>query len=171
MSKSRELVAWDTCVIIDAIQGPRNATLKKKYEKIEPYLNKGKNGHLQVVVSEISVIECSYLKELGDDGITISEQQKLIASWFDSPFIVRVPLQPAITKIAIGLARTHRLSAADALVLATAVYKQAPVLHTGDGSRRKSGKKLLPLDGKIDGLRISQPNPDEGTLFEDMDEN
>lgn len=159
MAKKTKVIAWDTCVIIDAIQQSGD-----KWEKIAPIIQEAESGNLSIVVSEISIIECSHLKESTKSSV---EQHKLIDEWFESPFIVRRGFHQGITKLAVSLARDHHLSAADAIVLATAIKNNVSVLHTGAGTGRKSGKKLLPLSGQVGNplLTISEPNPTQLALF------
>jgi len=126
-------------------------------------LEEAYKGDLKIVISEISLIECSHLKDVCS-GASRNEQHRLIDEWFDSPFLVRRSIVPAITRSAMKLAREHDLGAADAIVLATALKDRVPELHTGDGSGRKKGRKLLPLSEIVGGdptLRICEPTPSQ----------
>lgn len=164
MPNKPEIVAWDTCVIIDALQKS-----KGRWEKIAPFIEDAEKDRLRIIVSEISVVECSHLKE---SSAPLEEQHKLIDAWFNSPYIVRRPIHPGITREAVRLARAHNLTAADAIVLATAVKDRVPILLTGDGKTRKKGRKLLPLSQKIGDppIIIAEPDPGSGTLFADAKE-
>lgn len=160
MPNKPEIIAWDTCVIIDAIQKSDG-----KWEKIAPFVTDAENDRTRIVVSEISVVECSRLKE---SAAPPEEQHKLIDSWFESPYVVRRPIHPGITRAAVQLARAHKLGAADAIVLATALNNGASILHTGDGKTRKRGGKLIPLNKKLGNPPMIIAEPDSsmiGPLF------
>jgi predicted nucleic acid-binding protein len=151
MPNKIETIAWDSCVIIDAIQRTG------KYQEIAPLIGQGEKGTLKILVSEISIVECSHLKQ---SSLPLEEQHKLLDRWFESPYLVRQSVHPGIVRRAVRLSREFQLGAADAIVLATAEFRKVSVLHTGDGSGKKKGKKLLPLSGKIGNppITISEPN-------------
>lgn len=152
MTKKTKIIAWDTCVIINAIQQDGD-----KWPKIAPIIQEAELGNLKIVVSEISIIECGRLKNSGEP---LAEQYKLIDRWLDSPFIVRRGFHHGIARDAASLARDHTLRAADAIVLATALKNDVSVLHTGDG-------KLLLLSGQVGDppLKITHPDPEQLALF------
>lgn len=159
MASKIEVIAWDSCVIIDALQGTG-----KKLD-LSALVKRGQDGHLQILISELSIIECSHLKA---SNLPKDDQHKLLDAWFESPFIIRQAIHPGITRRAIAIARQHELTASDAIILATAEYRKVGVLHTGDGKGKKQGKKLLPLSGKIGDPPISIMEPDAiepGKLF------
>ena len=161
MASEIERVAWDTCVIIDAIQKTPG-----KWKDIAPWVTQAENGKLKIIVSEISLIECSHLK-FKEGSLSFDEQHRLIDEWFDNDFVVRRPIDQRITRLAMRLAREHRLTAPDAIVLATAVRNEVQFLHTGDGKIKKQGIKLLPLSGKIGDppITIMEPDPLYGSIF------
>lgn len=157
MAKKTKVVAWDTCVIIDAIQ--RTAD---KWEKISPIIMDAESGDMKIVISEMSLVECNHL-ESPASSMSLAEQHKLIDAWFESPYLIRRPIHQGITHEAIKLSRQYNLTAPDAIVLATAIKNRVGILHTGDGSGRKKGKRLIPLSGKIGNppLVICEPNPSQ----------
>lgn len=166
MGDSFSKVVWDSCVILDAIQKSGD------YDLIEPYLRDAENGKLKIVVSEISVIEVSRLDDLASKGIDVVTQLQLIDDWFENEYVIRKPPIPGITDMALNVARNHNVRGNDAIIVATALFYRIPILHTGDGSSRKKGGKLIPLDRKIGEppLRITKPNPFENTLFENREQ-
>lgn len=163
MPNRPDIVMWDTCVIIDAIQkDPRY------WAAIEPFVKDAQQGKLLIVVSEISVVEVSHLSSLGEKGMSIEEQVKLISQWFENPYVVRRQQHPGISELAAEIGRNHPIKrASDRVIVATAVFNRIPVLHTRDGEGGKSG--LIPLSGEIGNppLRIEIPNYGSGTLFDE----
>lgn len=156
MKKTKpSIVAWDSCVILDAVQP--NAP---RHTQVEPFIRDGEAGLLHISVSEVSIIECSHLK--AEPGISLADQQQLLDKWFEGPMIVRRTITQKITKKAIELTRKYpALKAIDAIVMATALCCNAPVLHTHD-------PKLLALSKKEGNppLVIEPPIHAQGTLFQ-----
>ena len=134
--------------------------------KIAPIIQEAELGQLKIIISEISVIECSHLQN-PPSGMSLADQHATIDKWFESPFFARRAIHPGITREAVKLARQHNLSAADSIVLATALKDGVRVLHTGDGSGRNKGRKLLPLSGQLGSppLTIREPDPGQLALF------
>lgn len=155
---------WDSCTIIDALQKTEG-----RWELIEPFLDEAEAGNLEIVVSEISVVEVRNLRKMTAQGSEPEQIAAMVRDWFDSPFIIRRNVHPGISELAAEIGRVHKIKrAADAVVVATAVYESIPVLHTFDGWGNKKKAGLLRLDEKIGDppLRIVVPNPAEGTLFD-----
>lgn len=162
MTSDRELVVWDSCVIIDALQKTEG-----RWDLIEPFLSEAEQGRLTIVVSEISVAEVSKLKALKD---THSNEQiiQMIKDWFDHEYVARRPVHAGISEIAAQIARLHNIRrAADATVIATAVYENIGTVHTFDGYTNKGPAGLLRFDGKIGDppVTIAAPDPTQGTLW------
>lgn len=160
MANKIDVIAWDSCVIIDALQGTG------KVSDLKALVSQAKKGDLKILISEISLVECSQLK---GSALPKDEQHERLDIWFKSPFLIRQPIHPGITRRAIAIAREHSLGAADAIILATAEFRRAPVLHTGDGKSRKKGGKLLPLSERIGNPPIMILEPDSmppGGLFQ-----
>ncbi|MEQ8800315.1 MAG: type II toxin-antitoxin system VapC family toxin [Salinisphaeraceae bacterium] len=148
------LIAWDTCVIIDAIQRSES-----RYGALIPMVNKAVQGDLEIAVSTLSIAETLYLKDLASDGATQERQNTLIERWFDEPYVLKRNADFSVCSDAAELARRHGiLKPADAVIVATAIRNGADALITYDGESAR-GKGLLQLDGALGnpGLRISTP--------------
>ena len=163
MPNKRDVVMWDSCIIIDAIQKS-----PQYWSAIEPFVADAEAGKLLIVVSEISVAEVSSLGGLNEQGVSLEEQAKLIREWFENPYVSRRQQHAGISELAAEYGRTYSLKAApDRVVLATAVFEKIPVLHTRDGAGASPrSKMLLPLDRKVGNppLRIEVPNYRQGLL-------
>jgi predicted nucleic acid-binding protein len=150
---AEDSIAWDSCVIIDAIQKSEG-----RYPILRPMINKAMQGDLNIVVSTLSLAETIYLRDLADGGMAQEQQDALIERWFDEPYIIKRNADVSVCTEAAKLARRHRMLApADAIILATAALSEVDVLITYDGEGRGDG--LLQLDGIVGnpGLRISTP--------------
>ena len=162
MASDPDRVVWDSCVIIDAIQKTSD-----RYQDIEPFLLDAERGKLQIVVSETTVAEVNRLDHLGEQGIDIENQARLIRDWFENPYIVRRPVHPGISELAAEIGRKYGIKrVGDTIVLATALFDNIGVVHTYDGEGSRKG--LLDFDGQIGDppLRITTPNYAQGTLFD-----
>ena len=162
MPNKPEVVMWDSCVIIDAIQKD-----PKYWPAIEPFVKDAEQGKLLIVVSEISRVEVSYLSRLAQGGTPIEDQVRLINAWFENPYVVRRQQHAGISDLAAEIGRTYSLKrAAVRIILATAVFERIPILHTRDGEGGKPG--LLKLSGKVGNppVRIEAPERYHGTLFD-----
>lgn len=153
---SPRLVAWDTCILIDAIQKTPD-----QWNSIAPMINLAQVGDLKIVLSTVSVAECHYLKHLADQGADQQEQNNLIEKWLEHSFLVKRSADMGTCKIAAEVLRFTRgkLSSSDAIIVATAIRHRAGTLVTYDNTK---GQSLIAQDGKIpDGkggtLRICTP--------------
>jgi predicted nucleic acid-binding protein len=163
VKKPTEIILWDSCVIIDAIQKTPG-----RYECIEPFIRDAEKGKLSLVISEISVAEVSHLSELDKQGVSIEEQEKIIKEWLENPYIIRRQVHRGISERASEIGRKFKLKrGADRIIIATADFEKIPLIHTFDGLDPDKKNKILPLDGKIGDppIRIMEPNPAYGTLF------
>jgi predicted nucleic acid-binding protein len=149
-------VAWDTCILIDAIQKTPD-----RFDAIAPMLNLARIGDLKIVLSTVCVAECHYLKELAAQGADQEEQNNLIEKWLEHSFLVKRAADMGTCKVAAQVLRLVRgkLSSSDAIIVATALRHKASALITYDDTK---GKSLIAQDGKIpDGrggfLRICGP--------------
>ena len=57
------VIAWDTCVLIDAIQKSGG-----RWGAIAPMVNLGNQGHLKIILSTLSVAEGYFLREMAEAG-------------------------------------------------------------------------------------------------------
>ena len=166
--RSDPIVVWDTCVIIDAIQKTQG-----RYECIEPYVHDAEKGKLRIIISEVSVAELLLLKEYDSQGMPVREQVRLIQDWLENPYIIRRAVYRHISEQAAAIGRKYEiLPPTDAIIVATALCENIPVLHTFDGldegAANRKRKKLCTYDGKIGSppLHIGPPDQSRGTIFE-----
>ena len=108
------------------------------------------DGEIQLLTSAITITEVLRGETQADAytpsvPIDIKEQ---IDALFNEPYIVLVPLDPARAQEARDLRWKHSwLRTVDAIHIASAIYAQADVLHTYDGSGGRS-RRMLQLDGQ-----------------------
>ncbi len=153
-AKTRKLIAWDSCVIIDSLQK------KERYEFVRPMIKEAEDGDLMVVVSTMAMAETYRI-----DGCPPEDEVRIIEEFFDRKWVHPEEAGSAIAKIARDLCRDHGIVNPDAVHVATAKFTNCKVFLTRDGVRKRRNKEappLLPLDGKIllaDGtpLRIMTP--------------
>lgn len=151
-----QIIAWDSCIILDAIQKTPN-----RYDSIAPMINAAAVGDLKIVVSAMSYAECYYLKEAARTGLPQPDQNDLIEKWLESAFLIKRANDFGVSKIAGEICRQFRgaIKPPDAVIAATALRHNAEMLITCDDT---GGESLLACDGKIakaDGtfLRICKP--------------
>lgn len=150
------LIAWDTCILIDAIQQTEN-----RWNAIAPMLNRAKLGIIQIVISTISLTECHYLRGEADKGVSQSDQNKMMARWFESSFLIKRPADFGVCNLAAELCQQGKgLKPMDAIIVATALKSNASALITIDGNARA---RLLANDMRFNTaagkpLRICTPS-------------
>ncbi len=148
---AKEIIALDSCVIIDAIQKE-----PARYPSIEPIIRKAEANELIILVSTASIAEVMYCKELVAKGLTQEQQDDLIGKWFETSYLIKRAADFGVCTKAAQLGRLHNTTPLDSIILATAVLNEADTLVTYDGEN--SGIGLLGLDGRIEGgLRIMLP--------------
>jgi predicted nucleic acid-binding protein len=158
--KPRQIV-WDACVVIDAIQKTPG-----RFDLIAPFIADAERGKLLIVLSESTVAEIVHLPRLDGGSATLDQQAEKIKQWLKNPYIVRRPVHPGISELAVDIGRKYGIKrATDSIVIATAIFDSIDTVHTFDGSGGKPG--LIQLDGRIGTppLRICVPNPAEGTIW------
>lgn len=150
-----EVISWDTCIILDAIQK------SGEWDSIAPMVNLAQEGDLKIVVSAMCVAELHYLRNMAADGMTQPEQNDLIARWLDSEYLVKRAVDLGVAETAAEICRTVKgaLRPPDAIIVATALMHGASALITHDDQQ---GESLLKQDQKIarpEGgmLRICRP--------------
>lgn len=150
------VIAWDSCVILDAIQ-----KTQWRWDAIAPMVNAGQSGDLHIIVSAMCVAEVYFLRDLSAQGMTQQRQNETIARWLDSEYLVKRAVDLGVAEAAAEICRavSGKLSPPDAIVVATALLHGASALITYDD---KEGESLLAQDQKIprpDGsmLRICRP--------------
>lgn len=137
------IVAWDTCVLIDAIQKTPD-----RWDSIAPMLTMAVTGELKIVISTVSVAECYFLEHLAIRGMQQPEQNALIEKWLENPYLVKRAADFGTCRIAAEVGRVTRggITPNDAIIVATAIRHETGTLVTYDDTR---GKSMLAQDGKI----------------------
>jgi len=163
-----DAAVWDTCVLISAIQQTQDKHADR-WAQIAPFLADAERGEFRIVLSELVRAELLNLQDMGSSGMTVQEQRKLIKRFLEHSYIVWRPVNRAITIEAGRIRQRHKITTPDAIMLATAVYWDIPLVHTYDGQGRRPGtmmrlhNRLKTRDGKK--IAIEVPRPYAGTLF------
>lgn len=164
MQSECDIIVWDSSVIIDAIQ-----KTNKRYDLIKPFIQSAERNHLTIVVSEVSIVEVTYLdKNRHNENLPPTDQEiQIIDEWFENDYIDRRPVLPGISELAREYIRNYNVRTMDSIIVATAVFFKIPLLHTFDGysdiKTKRKKNKLLTLDGKLGtpALRIRVPDNEE----------
>lgn len=152
---TKEIVAWDSCIIIDAI-----AKTPDRYPAIAPMIRRAESEELSIVVSSASVAEVLYLPGFQAVGKTQEEQNDLIEKWFDNSYLVKRNVDFGVGLKAAELRRQFQgLTPVDSIILATALLHEADTLVTYDETDEGGKVGLLKLQGKLrnSSLRIAKP--------------
>ncbi len=148
-------MAWDSCIIIDAIQRKEG-----RYSAIQPMVRKAENAGLFIIVSMASIAEVMYLREFAAAGMSQKDQNDLIEKWFDNKYLIKRNVDFGVGKEAASLRRRFKgLTPVDSIILATAIVNKADTLITYDANNEGGRVALLDLDGKLGNsdTRISLP--------------
>jgi predicted nucleic acid-binding protein len=158
---TKPLIAFDSCTIIHLL-----AETPTWYRHVKAIYDDALTGKHMIVISEVTVAECQRLEAVGGKKVTHDESARMIAQFFNRPFIVRRGLTSRESVLAGQLIRTHGVGTCDALIAATAVFAGAKTLYTTDGCshRRKDGKLLSVGVVETDcGKRMTVEPPDVAT--------
>jgi predicted nucleic acid-binding protein len=183
-------VAWDTTVIIDALEGEAlearadgNAPSAPWWPEIKPIYNNAEQGNLEIVVSEVSVAEACKITSVQAEGVSIEDAESMVQEFFDNEFIIRVPADCLESELAARFIRDHKLETCDAIIAATALIHEADTLYSRDGKKKRRAKQttLLRNDGQLQHpdysagqpLSIKPPNAagHEGATLYETDQN
>lgn len=147
------VIAWDSCVLIDAIQGTLG-----RWGAIAPMINLAANGELKIIISTLSVAESYFMRGLASRGATNSDQAAAIESWLENSFLVKRAADFGTCKIAAELCRKTRgsLKPPDAVIIATALRHNADSLLTYD-TGVLAFNNMFPTSSLKNNLRICRP--------------
>ena len=143
MSKERELIYWDSVVLIDWLKGPKASS--ERIQPIRSVIDCVEQGTHKLVVSTVIYVEVLASRMSGD---AIQKFQDFMKNRRNIEIIaVDIP----IAKKAQEIRNNTHLKVPDAIHAATAIIIGARLLHTFD-------KDLLKLSGqsKIDNLVITE---------------
>jgi len=129
---------WDSCVFIDRISKKPSVIAI-----LEEITDAAARGDVVIIASTLCIAECVKIKD-SKDSWTV--QQKLINDFFDNPWIELVQVDSMIAERAQDIARDHGVKPPDAIHIATAIARNADVMHSYDNSKAHSP---LRQDGRI----------------------
>lgn len=155
-----EIAYFDTCLFIELLQQDD----KDRFEACEALRAKAEKNEIVIVTSTWTIVEVNKLE--GSTAL-LQAQSKLILDFFENPYIALRPLDRRTASEAHELTRTHGLTNADAVHVATATINRCNVLYTYDAAKKKR-RGLLRHNLKVGNppLRIEKPpDPGSGTLF------
>lgn len=148
MTIKKEQVCWDSCIFIDKLQERSG-----RVAFIDPLIRLAEQGSLKIVASSMAIVETVNVK-----NIQPLEEVCLINEFFRRKIIALRNVDRPIAEKAQEIRREYRdITPTDAAHLATALITETPYFLTTDGLEPKRKGALLPLDKKIDGLRIVTP--------------
>jgi len=160
---------FDSCIFIEVLQKKDKARLDACMDLVR----QAKNGDLNIVTSVWTITEVNKLDDAGAaSGLLPEEQSKQILAFFENKYIFVRQLDRATAEEAHRLTRTHGLTNADAVHVATALLAKVNVFYTYDAAKKKR-KGLLRHDGKIGSPPLAikmPPDPSHGPLFDNKPE-
>ena len=142
---------WDASTWIKLISNKQDQQAVKGRWRCQQFFEEALHGHRQLLTSAVSIVEVLRVEiEPGVSPLPMPPKvEEQIATLFDEPYVVLIPLDPARAQEARDLRRrVPWLKTADAIHVASAVYAQADVLHTFDGAGGQP-RRMLQLDGMV----------------------
>jgi predicted nucleic acid-binding protein len=133
---------------------------KDRLDACQDLVAKAKKKDLSIVTSTWTITEVDKLDDLEKaTGISREEQSRMILDFFENPFVDLRQLDRATGEYARELTRTHLLTNADAIHIATALLNKVDVFYTYDDGGGRQRKGLLRHNLKIGAptLRIERP--------------
>jgi len=85
------LIAWDTCVVLDAIKAD-----PMWWPQLQPVYEDAEEGKIRILVSEVTVAEACKLSKDNNDDVEAAVQK--IGEFFDKPFIARRPVDQRVSE-------------------------------------------------------------------------
>lgn len=152
---------WDASTWIKLISNLQDQQAIEDRWHCERLFDQALHGNSQILTSAMSIVEVLRVEvEPGLSPPSIPpEVRERIEALFDEPYIVLIPLDPARAQEARDLRWLFPwLRSADAIHVASAVYAQADILHTFDGSGGQP-RRMLQLNEMVGNppLRIAVP--------------
>jgi predicted nucleic acid-binding protein len=134
---------WDSVAFIDFIEQTPG-----RIDKLQPVVEAAKLGDVLLITSAFTMVEVVKLTNL---NLLDEQVEQLVTEFFENPYIAVRNLDRFVSEKARPIVRQFGLKPPDAVHVATALLMKADVLHTFDH------RHLIPLSGKIEGLRIEEP--------------
>ena len=156
-----DLVYFDACLFIELLQ----QSIPERFNACEAIRDRASKGEIIIVTSALTITE---VNKLPDSKTIPEEQSRKILDFFENEYIAIRPVDRATAEDAHGLTRTHGLTNADAIHVATAIRNKVSVFYTYDASKgRRKGLLKHNLKVGVPPLRIEKPpDPLKGTLFD-----
>jgi predicted nucleic acid-binding protein len=138
----------DSNVYISTLRGPK-AEDEQKFRTSAEILHLAESGAFNIYAS--TFIEAEVIKAPGEAVPITSEQEAIIAAYFENDFIIWYDLDRLIAQRARQVARDHGMKPPDAVHVATALQARCDQFLTWDEKLHKGGRV-------IDGLTICEPH-------------
>ena len=154
MAKAKQLICFDSCVVIDSLRPAADG----RRAPIDEILARGKNKEVVIWVSALALVETVRI-----DGVEEANQTAVIEEFFGRPYVEVEAINRQVAKLAREIRSKHEISQFDVLHVATAIIHSCSAWITVDGIAAKPTKipKLLEFDRKIIGypsFRIITPS-------------
>lgn len=159
-------VVWDTGVVIGLLEQKPD-----RFPLIEPFVQDAESGTLEIVIADTTVVELQSLRGLRDQGSSAEHARAILRDFLSLPYVIRRPLHHQLADEAGELAGKLGIKrAADAVALALAIQEGIGLLHTFDGTGKRTG--LIGHSGKVGTppVIIEVPNHARGTLYDAAEE-
>ncbi len=140
---TNERVYWDSDVFISFLQQEPG-----RYAVLRHWVERAENGEAQIVASAFSLCEVARV----DDDLLPEEQERMIVGFFGNPYILIQQVDEHVAQQARAIVRELRMSAKDAVHVASAIQANVSVMHSYDA-------EMLKHSGKVGDppLRIEEP--------------
>jgi predicted nucleic acid-binding protein len=150
MATEKLRLYWDSCAWVSCIENTSG-----RGPLLRQILNLAIDGEILFVASALVIAE---VVKINDPSINSAQQSKLIADFFQNPYIRVRSVDRLIAEEAREISRVHGVKPADAVHIATAIRYKCYSLQTYDGESGKR-KKLISYDGQIGipALKIEVP--------------
>lgn len=159
MAEERKKYYWCSCAFILWLDGKGNA---QDVDGLEEIVREVESGQADLFTSAFTRTEV--LK-----GKMTEAQRMTFKKLFQRRNVVQVDVTTRVLDLSERIRNWNaKISAADAIHLATAILYEADEFHTTDGGgKRKRAGDLLPLDGNVAGhpLKICKPQAQQLSLL------
>lgn len=141
MPNKPKRIYWDACVFISLVSGDEG-----RVEDVVALMDAADKGDLEILTSEMSVVEVAYLAdEIDEDSgeVPADVSEEIETLWTPPSPVRRVELSSALSREARRLIRATkgngtRLGAADAIHLATAKQLGVDEIHTYENEAHRT---------------------------------
>jgi predicted nucleic acid-binding protein len=153
-------VYWDPCVFVDLLQQTPG-----RFEACEGLRQQAARGDFLIATSALTLAEVGRLPA---SGLAEADLEAKVFDFFENDYVAVRQVDRATALRANQLTRSHGLSPAEAIHIATALLARSEVFYTFDAARGRR-KGLLAHDRQIGSppLRIEVPVvPPPGPLWQ-----